>query len=80
MDHMKPRSQQGRSDVENGLPLCRTHHEAKTSGTLQIRFEWLTTEQVTYLAEIGWVAWDADGQPSGEGWKHFAPRQSRCEN
>lgn len=77
MDHMKPRSQGGRSDVENGLPLCRTHHEQKTHGTLQIRPEWLTAEQIRYLADEGWVAWDDAGEPHGHGWKHFAPRRSR---
>ena len=74
MDHMKPRSQGGQSDVRNGLPLCRSCHERKTAGTLQIRYEWLDAEQVTYLAEIGWVAWDAAGQTYGEGYKHFAAR------
>ena len=78
MDHLKPRSQGGPSVVENGLPLCRTHHEAKTSGTLQIRYEWLTDAQRAFLAADGWVDWDADGLPFGHGYRHFAPRPSRA--
>lgn len=71
MDHVIPRAQQGRSDVENGLPLCREHHEGKTAGTLRIRPEWLTAPQIEYLLREGWVAWDAQGHPYGRGWKHF---------
>lgn len=74
MDHMWPRGQGGRSDVRNGLPLCPTHHEQKTLGKLQIRPEWLTVEQIEYLAEVRWVAWDEQGQPYGRGYKHFTAR------
>jgi len=82
MDHIKPRAQGGRSVVENGLPLCgswsRTidggHHLAKTQGRLRFRPEWLTAAQQTYLAQIGWVDWDEEGQPFGEGWRHFEER------
>lgn len=80
-DHMMPRSQGGASDPRNGLPLCGEFsrntpggcHPAKTAGRILIRPEWLHPEQIEFLAEAGWVAWDADGQPYGRGWKHFAP-------
>ena len=78
MDHIKPRSQGGKSVVENGLPLCVVCHEAKTESRLQIRREWLDPDQIAWLAAEGWVTWDVHGQPCGEGWKHFAPRQSRA--
>lgn len=74
MDHMWPRGQGGLSDVRNGLPLCRTHHEQKTNGTLLIRPEWLAEDQVAFLAEIGWVWWDDAGEPQGRGHKHFAAK------
>lgn len=70
---MKPRGQGGPSVVENGLLLCRTHHEQKTLGRLKIEYRWLDPDQVAWLADVGWVTWDADGQPYGRGWKHFAP-------
>lgn len=79
MDHIKPRSQGGQSVVENGLPLCgefstNRHHPAKTAGTLKFDWAWLTPAQRTYLAKIGWVDWDEDGKPFGEGWRHFTER------
>lgn len=83
MDHIKPRSQGGKSDVENGIPLCGAwsktvpggHHQMKTNGALKFDPDWLTPEQRTYLAKIGWVDWDEDGQPYGEGWRHFTERK-----
>lgn len=76
MDHIWPRSQGGPSDVRNGLSLCVAHHEAKTAGTLKIRPEWLTAEQIGFLAEVGWVRWNEAGEPEGRGYKHFAARSS----
>lgn len=81
-DHIKPRAQGGKSVVENGIPLCGAwsetlpagHHGAKTAGTLKFDPAWLTDTQRAYLAGIRWVDWDADGQPYGEGWRHFTER------
>lgn len=85
MDHIMPRSQGGPSVVENGLPLCGDFsrntpggcHAKKTAGTMLIEPDWLGADQVEWLAEVGWVWWDDDGEPHGRGWKHFAPRRSR---
>lgn len=81
MDHVWPRSQGGPSVVENGLPLCGPFgngcHDQKTAGALQFQRSWFTERQVAWLAEVGWVAWDDDGQPRGRGWKHFAPALGR---
>jgi hypothetical protein len=74
VDHLQPRSQGGASVVENGLPLCRGHHAAKTAGRLRIDRGWLDPDQVAWLAEVGWVRWQADGQPQGRGWRHFEAR------
>lgn len=74
MDHIWPRGQGGKSDVRNGLPLCPGCHEKKTRGTLLIRPEWLTDDQIEYLAEVRWVRWEADGLPYGRGYKHFAAK------
>lgn len=86
-DHLWPRGQGGPSHPLNGLPLCGEFsrntpggcHPKKTAGTMLIRPEWLLPEQVVWLAEVGWVAWDADGQPYGRGWRHFGPRTVRAE-
>jgi len=59
--------------VENGLVFCATHHQAKTESRLLIRFGWLDPDQVAFLAEVGWVAWDDAGLPYGRGMRHFAP-------
>lgn len=83
-DHMWPRGQGGPSDVRNGLPLCGEFsrntpggcHPKKTASTIVIEPEWLAPEQIEWLAEVGWVAWDDDGQPYGRGWKHFAPQRA----
>jgi 5-methylcytosine-specific restriction endonuclease McrA len=74
-DHVVPRSQQGPSIVENGLPLCRKCHDDKTASRLKIQPSWLDDDQIVWLAEVGWVAWDADGQPYGRGWRHFEERR-----
>lgn len=75
MDHVKPKGQGGKNDVENGLPLCQSCHEKKTNSEIQIEYGWLDEDQVTYLAQIGWVTWDSEGEPYGRGMKHFAPRK-----
>jgi 5-methylcytosine-specific restriction endonuclease McrA len=72
IDHVKPRSQGGPSIVENGLVLCAAHHAMKTESRILIRREWLDPDQIDWLAAVGWVCWDADGQVSGRGMRHFA--------
>lgn len=73
-DHVWPRSQGGPSVVENGMMLCREHHEAKTAGTLRLRFDWLDPDQVAWLEDVGWVWFDETGEPCGRGRAHFDPR------
>lgn len=70
-DHVKPRSQGGKSVVENGTMLCVTCHDGKTNSTLKYKREWLDQDQIDWLAREGWVEWDKDGLPFGNGWKHF---------
>lgn len=89
MDHIIPKSQKGelRSDTRNGLPLCGAFsrntpggcHPAKTDGRLQFEFEWFDADQIEFLAEQGWVVWDENGQPTGQGMKHFRPRRTLAE-
>lgn len=84
-DHLWPRGQGGPSHVMNGLPLCGEFsrntpggcHPQKTASTIVIEPEWLLPEQIAWLAEVDWVAWDEDGQPHGRGWKHFGERTAR---
>ena len=82
IDHMKPRSQGGRSDVENGLVLCGPFgkcdaHRRKTERSMLIERDWLDRDQVEYLDEIGWVRWNEDGEPEGYGMKGFAPTKEQ---
>lgn len=80
-DHMIPRSQGGKSDVENGLPICGPYgcgaHDRKTAATLRIDPGWLTAEQIQYLEAHDWVAWDENGEPYGRGLRHFDKMSSR---
>jgi hypothetical protein len=78
VDHVVPRSPGGPSVISNGLVLCAAHHTAKTESRLLIRPQWLDADQVAFLAEFGWVAWQADGQPQGRGWRHFESRGGRA--
>jgi hypothetical protein len=70
-DHIWPRSQGGPSDPRNGIPLCKEHHDDKTAGRLKFKPEWLLPDTMTYLADVGWVTWNDDGEPTGRGWRHF---------
>lgn len=76
VDHIWPRSQGGPSVVENGLVLCVAHHADKTASRIVIDPAWLDPDQVAWLADAGWVAWDGAGQPHGRGWKHFGAQRS----
>lgn len=76
-DHIFPRGQGGPSVVENGLMLCESCHRAKTESRIVIEFAWLDADQIPWLARIGWVTWDGDGQPRGRGWRHFGTRNVR---
>lgn len=79
-DHLIPRSQGGDDVVENGLPLCGVWsklspfpggcHKAKTEKRLRISREMLDPDQIAWLAERGWVRWEA-GEPVGQGWRSF---------
>ncbi|AMM44246.1 HNH endonuclease [Arthrobacter phage KellEzio] len=76
MDHIWPKSQGGKNEVGNGLPLCSTCHRRKTDSEIKIEWSWLTPLHLAYLKEVGWVDWDDDGQPFGRGWKHFGARRT----
>lgn len=93
MDHMVGRGQGGLSAVENGLPLCGPWadlspfpggcHQAKTDGKLKIQLEWLTAEQVAWLAAGGpegpHAVWDpVTGAVSGRHMKVFADDRRKC--
>jgi 5-methylcytosine-specific restriction endonuclease McrA len=83
LDHVIPKSQGGLYVPGNGVPACGPFsrvsefsngcHKAKTDGELQYRRDQLHPVTLEHLADIGWVAWDEDGQPHGRGWRHFAP-------
>lgn len=74
MDHICPKSQGGKSEVENGMPLCQECHRRKTDSEILTEWAWLDPDQLVYLAQIGWVDWGEKGEPHGRGWKHFASR------
>ncbi len=76
-DHMRPRSQGGKSVVGNGLPLCDQCHRNKTEHRMLVRPEWLEPQHFTYLKESGWAWWDEAGEVYGEGRKSFARRVVR---
>lgn len=81
LDHIQPKSQGGLYEPGNGVPVCSWrsvtipggHHLAKTEGRLKYSPEILLPVTIEYLAAAKWVAWDADGQPYGRGWRHFEP-------
>lgn len=74
--HLILRSQGGVEDVENGLVVCRGHHQTGTdsihSRRRRIRRGELDPDQIAYLAAHGWAYWAADGFVSGRGWSWFA--------
>lgn len=53
--------------------LCEDCHRGKTEGRIQYERSWLDPDQIAWLADVGWVWWNDDGEPCGRGWKHFAP-------
>jgi hypothetical protein len=82
IDHVKERSQGGRSVVENGMVLCgpwsRTTpggcHLRKTEARIVVRPEWLDPDQIDWLAQEGWVYWNGEGIACGRGCRGFADR------
>lgn len=85
VDHIQERSQMGKSELENGLVLCGPFHgggspfpagchDAKTRGVLLIEYDWLDEDQIEYLKNNGWVEWDSNGEPTGHGFRAFAPK------
>lgn len=74
-DHVMSRSQQGPSVVENGMMLCREPcHRLVTENKIQYEYDWLDPDQIVWLAEVGYVAYDDDGIPYGRGLRNFAER------
>jgi 5-methylcytosine-specific restriction endonuclease McrA len=78
LDHIWPKGQGGPSVVANGLVLCQRHHEMKTNSEIQIDPAWLDRDQLDWLQEVGWVWWNAAGEPVGRGLNHFLPRTVRA--
>lgn len=58
--------------MENGCMLCLDCHQKKTERKMLFRREWLDEDQIRWLAEQGWVAWDEEGIPYGRGSRGFA--------
>lgn len=77
IDHLIPRSQGGPSVVENGLPLCRRHHDLKTAHDMLINPAWLDTDQVLWLADHGHAEWLLDGVVVGRHRRLFADGPDR---
>jgi HNH endonuclease len=77
MDHLIPRSQGGPSVVENGLPLCREHHEMKTAHDLRVDPAWLGEDQILWLSDEGHAEWLLDGVVVGRHRKLFADGPDR---
>lgn len=77
MDHMISRAQGGPSVVENGLPLCRVHHEMKTNHDLLIDPAWLDHDQIDWLGEQGHAEWCVDGVVVGRHCRLFADGPDR---
>jgi 5-methylcytosine-specific restriction endonuclease McrA len=75
MDHLIPRAQGGPSVVENGLPLCLLHHQAKTEHRLRIRREWLDPDMTAWLEAEGHARWLLDGTVAGRHCRLFASIQ-----
>jgi hypothetical protein len=55
------------------MMLCADCHRRKTEKRMLVERHWLDDDQIEYLANIGWVAWDDKGQPYGNGYRGFAP-------
>lgn len=72
MDHLISRGQGGPSVVQNGLPLCRVHHQMKTDHLLLIAPEWLAADMILWLSNEGHAEWLYDGIVVGRHRKIFA--------
>ncbi|MGH7743279.1 MAG: HNH endonuclease [Candidatus Dormibacteria bacterium] len=79
--HILPRAHGGESVVENGQPMCGPWtlagpaggcHAQLTEHRMLNRREWLDDDQAIWLADRGWVWWDAKGEPNGRGFRSFA--------
>lgn len=70
--HIIYRSQGGRDEPENGVPLCTKHHQQIHSRIILLKREWLTRDAVGYLKDAGWVDWDQEGLAFGRGLNGFA--------
>jgi hypothetical protein len=65
VDHLIPRAHGGPSVVENGWPLCRTHHQQKTDHLLLIDPRWLTLRHRVWLRDNHYATWRHDGLVTG---------------
>lgn len=72
VDHLIPRAHGGPSVVENGLVLCRHHHEMKTNHELLVDPTWLEPDQVRWLSDNGYADWLVDGIVVGTRRRIFA--------
>lgn len=65
MDHLIPRAHGGPSVIENGWPLCRTHHQQKTDHLLRVDPRWLTLRHRLWLRDHRYATWRPDGLVTG---------------
>ena len=69
----------GPSVVENGMPLCRRHHDAVHAYLVRISPDWLSDAQIEWLDTHGHARWEDDGTVSGPHCKLFAPLGEETE-
>jgi len=77
--HIVHRSMCGPSVVENGMPLCRAHHDAVHAYLVRVSPDWLTDTQIDWLDRGGHARWEDDGTVSGAHCKLFAPLGEETE-
>ena len=61
--HLEPQHNVGRvsmvDDVkENGIALCREHHQKITDGHLKVHASWLTEGQIEWIEKRKWRMWE----------------------
>ena len=77
VDHLIPRAHGGPSIAENGLVLCREHHEMKTNHDLLVDPTWLDPDQILWLSDNGYAEWLFDGVVVGSRRRIFADGPDR---
>lgn len=72
--HVVYRSRGGADVPENGIPVCKKHHDQIHAGTLKVDPGWLSPQALDWLKSNGYVDWDDDGETFGRHHRSFAPR------